>query len=231
MKNDEIIATCDFLSLLSGKEYKAQLIDILEVSNSEYKSHYLKNRRMNDLALYEKYTRQDVCRLLNWKLDEHGTVNGYKVDSTTKTCPIFVTYNKDSDNISATTDYSDRFLNQFTFLWQTRTGKNKITEEVQQISGQSNLGIIKIPLFITKDKKIKNNQTFDSEYNFAVADNGSTYHYYLGDVTFKRAEETTRAGKKIYDVEFSMNEPVKQEMYDYFEALKVLKEEFSTVAG
>ena len=50
----------------------------------------------------------------------------------------------------------------------------------------------------------------------------------MGDVTFKEAEETTRAGKKIYDVEFSMNEPVKQEMFDYFEALKVLKEENST---
>ena len=47
-------------------------------------------------------------------------------------------------------------------------------------------------------------------------------------MTFKEAEETTRAGKKIYDVEFSMNEPVKQEMFDYFEALKVLKEENST---
>ena len=66
---------------------------------------------------------------------------------------------------------------------------------------------------------------------FAVADTGATYHYYMGDITFKRAEESTRAGKKIYDVEFSMNEPVKQEMFDYFEALKVLKEESVTVAG
>ena len=222
---DEITATNDFLEFLKDAEYKNQLIDILEVSNSEYRSHYLSNRRMNDLALYEKYTRQDVCRLLNWKLDEHGTVNGYKVDANTRTCPIFVTYNKDSDNISATTDYSDRFLNPFVFLWQTRTGKEKIKEEVLQISGKSDLGLIKIPLFITKDKKVKANQTIDSDYHFAVATTGSTYHYYMGDVTFIQAKESIRAGKKIYDVEFSMNEPVKQEMYDYFEALKVLKEE------
>lgn len=225
---NKITITDDFLDLLSDSEYKAQLFDILEVSNSEYRAHYLANRRMNDLALYEKYTRQDVCRLLNWKLDEHGTVNGYKVDAQTRTCPIFVTYNKDSDNISATTDYSDRFQNQYTFLWQTRTGKDKITEEVRQISGLSDLGYIKVPLFVTKDKKVKNDQTLDSDYNFAIASSGATYHYYMGDVTFKEAEETTRAGKKIYDVEFSMNEPVKQEMFDYFEALKVLKEENST---
>ena len=230
VNRDRITATADFLDLLSDKEYKDQLFDILEVSNSEYRAHYLANRRMNDLALYEKYTRQDVCRLLNWKLDEHGTVNGYKVDANTRTCPIFVTYNKDSDNISATTDYSDRFQDQYTFLWQTRTGKEKITEEVRQISGASDLGLIKIPLFVTKDKKVKNDQAIDSDYNFAIASTGATYHYYMGDVMFKSANETTRAGKKIYDVEFTMNEPVKQEMFDYFEALKVLKEEQSTIA-
>ena len=168
--------------------------------------------------------------MLCWKLDEHGTVNGYKVEANTRTCPIFVTYNKDSDNISATTDYSDRFQDQYTFLWQTRTGKEKITEEVRQISGASDLGLIKIPLFVTKDKKVKNDQAIDSDYNFAIASTGATYHYYMGDVMFKSANETTRAGKKIYDVEFTMNEPVKQEMFDYFEALKVLKEEQSTIA-
>lgn len=229
-KDGTIVATESFKKLLCDEEYKAQLLDILSLSVSEYKSHYLGNRRPFDLALYEKYTRQDVCRLLNWKQDEHGTVNGYKIDATTKTCPIFVTYNKDSDNISATTDYSDRFLNQYTFLWQTRTGKDKITEEVRQIAGESDLGLIKLPLFITKDKKVKSDQDLNSEYNFAIADTGATYHYYMGDVTFKSARETTRAGKKIYDVVFSMNEPVKQEMYDYFEALKRLRNNNSSTS-
>ena len=223
--------TDEFKTLLVGIEYKNQLFDILNVAQSEYETHYLSNRRMNDLALYEKYTRQDVCRLLNWKIDEHGTINGYKVDPLTHTCPIFVTYNKDSENISATTDYSDHFLNSSVFLWQTRTGKDKITKEVEQISGKSELGIIRCPLFITKDKKIKNGQTEESEYNFSIVDNGATYHYYMGDVTFRKATETTRAGKKIYDVEFLMNEPVKPEMYEYFEALKQLKESTNSSVG
>lgn len=228
---DGVCASNEFLDLLHEDEYKKQLFDILNVAEAEYKSHYLKSRRVFDLALYEKYTRQDVCRLLNWNQDEHGTINGYKVDKKTRTCPIFVTYNKDSENISATTDYSDHFLNQYIFLWQTRTGKDKIVEEVKEIAGKTDLGIIKLPLFITKDKKIKSNQDMGSDYNFAVADSGSTYHYYMGDVTFKSAKETKRAGKKIFDVEFVMNEPVKQEMFDYFEALKRLKENSVFVAG
>lgn len=229
--NDIVSSTVEFNNLLTGEEYKRQLLDILNVAQSEYRTHYLNNRRLNDLALYEKYTRQDVCRLLNWKTDEHGTINGYKVDPITRTCPIFVTYNKDSENISATTDYSDHFLNPMVFLWQTRTGKNKITKEVEQIAGKSDLGIIKLPLFITKDKKVKNNQSSNSEYNFSIVDNGATYHYYMGDVTFRKATETTRAGKKIYDVEFIMNEPVKPEMYEYFEALKQLKVECSSLVS
>ncbi len=229
--DDIIYLTEEFKNLLLGKEYKDHLLDILNVAKSEYEAHYLKNRRINDLALYEKYTRQDVCRLLNWRLDEQGTIFGYKVDPVTRTCPIFVTYNKDSENISETVDYSDHFLNPSVFLWQTRTGKDKITEEVEQISGKSELGIVKCPLFITKDKKVKNDQSTKSEYNFSIVDNGSTSHYYMGDVVFKKAIETTRAGKKIYDVEFLMQEPVKPEMFEYFEALKQLKEDLSSSAG
>lgn len=83
-EQNRIVATEEFQGLLSDHKYRQQLFDILEVSESEYRTHYRTNRRENDLALYEKYTRQDVCRLLNWRLDEHGTVNGYKVDPITK---------------------------------------------------------------------------------------------------------------------------------------------------
>ena len=239
IENDNIYITEEFNNLLSCDEYKKQVVDILNVSKSEYENHYLKNRRPNDLALYEKYTRQDVCRLLNWKEDEQSTLMGYRVDSNTGTCPIFVTYNKDSKNISATTNYSDHFLNSRVFLWQTRTGKliskyykddktDKIIEEVEQISGKSDLGIIKLPLFITKDKKVKNNKDDNSEYNFTIVGNGATYHYYMGDVSFVHATESVKEGKRIFDVEFSMNEPVKPEMYEYFEALKQLREEVSS---
>ena len=223
LSTDEIISiTSEFEKLLTNKKYKENIIDVIAFGFSEYRTNYLTERTENDFSLYKKYTRQDVCRLLNWQKDEHGTVYGYKVHKETKTCPIFVTYNKDSENISATTDYSDRFVSVDIFNWQTRTGTEKIVEEVNEISGMSKLGPIKIPLFITKDTKISDKSI--SDYNFHIASNGATKHYYVGDVTFVSAKESLRAGKKIFDVVFKMNTVLSSEMFEYFENLKVLKE-------
>ena len=53
---------------------------------------------------------------------------------------------------------------------------------------------------------------------------GATKHYYVGNVTFVSAKESCRAGKKIFDVVFKMNTVLSPEMFEYFENLKVLKE-------
>ena len=59
------------------------------------------------LTLYEKYTRKDACRLLNWKNDESSTIYGYKTKH--QTCPIFVTYHK-KDEVESSVNYGDEFL-------------------------------------------------------------------------------------------------------------------------
>lgn len=44
-----------------------------------------------------RYSRKDVCKMLGFDSNQESTIYGYKVDKTTKTCPIFVTYKKDED--------------------------------------------------------------------------------------------------------------------------------------
>lgn len=57
--------------------------------------------------LYQKYTYEDVCRLLNWETNEVPlNIGGYKYDKKTKTFPVFINYDK-SEDISDTV-YSDR---------------------------------------------------------------------------------------------------------------------------
>ena len=60
----------------------------------------------NNMVLYEKYSRKDVCRLMNWDKDESSTIYGYRIKH--NTCPIFVTYEKQED-ISDSTKYEDAF--------------------------------------------------------------------------------------------------------------------------
>ena len=66
----------------------------------------------NQFKVGERYSRDDVCRLLNWERSIPGqNIGGYFV--TDKNCPIFVTYNKSSD-ISETINYKDKFYDPYT---------------------------------------------------------------------------------------------------------------------
>ena len=80
------------------------------------------------LSLYQKYSRKDICRLLNWEKDESSTVYGYKIKY--DTCPIFVTYHKKED-IAKSTMYDDkgRFLPIMNFQLQM---SHPVREDIYQ---------------------------------------------------------------------------------------------------
>src|SRR5699024_6456608 len=67
--NDEIQT-----SIKKDQSFKQLIEDA--VQTGFLKSHeYEKDKQ---LTLYEKYTKKDVCRLLNWEKDEKGTMYGYR---------------------------------------------------------------------------------------------------------------------------------------------------------
>ena len=77
--------------LHKNKYFKVLVIDIVKSAKEKSKSM----TSDQPLTLYEKYTRKDACRLLNWKNDESSTIYGYKTKH--HTCPIFVTYHKNDE--------------------------------------------------------------------------------------------------------------------------------------
>ena len=123
------------------------------------------------LTLYEKYTKKDVCRLLNWEKDEKGTMYGYRTKH--NTTPIFITYHK-HDDVESSVNYGDEFLNRNTLLWYTRNQRTLESKEVKRVlyaDEEKNA----IHLFVKKD------------------DDEGTDFYYLGKANPKieSAEETT----------------------------------------
>ena len=91
---------------------------------------YFKETDDNNLVLYQKYSRKDVCRILNWEKDVSSTIYGYRYNY--GTCPIFVTYNK-LETISKSTQYLDYFINEQIFNWMTRSRVSIKSKEAQQI--------------------------------------------------------------------------------------------------
>ncbi|XMB86582.1 DEAD/DEAH box helicase [Mycoplasmatota bacterium WC44] len=190
---DVLYTSETFKTFLSDKDFRYYLDDLLV-----YSQIFLGDFR-EGLTIYDKYSRKDVCRLLNWDKNEEGTINGYKIKH--NTCPIFVNYHKE-EHISSTTKYSEKFNGVNKFSWMTRSRRKINSPEVTKIINHEKLGI-ELHMFIKKD---------NSE--------GKDF-YYLGRVVYKSAKETTlwdditQTYKPIVNIQFDFEHEVRKDIYKY----------------
>lgn len=74
-----------FLDMLSNDEFYNIFIELVEFGISRYKRDYRHTYEQTDFVLYQKYTYEDVCRLLNWSQNEVPlNIGGYKFDKKQK---------------------------------------------------------------------------------------------------------------------------------------------------
>lgn len=67
--------------MLANNDFYNILKELVDFGISRYKRDYSKTYGQTDLVLYQKYTYEDVCRLLNWKQNEVPlNIGGYKFD-------------------------------------------------------------------------------------------------------------------------------------------------------
>lgn len=157
-----------FLDMLSNDEFYNIFIELVEFGISRYKRDYRHTYEQTDFVLYQKYTYEDVCRLLNWSQNEVPlNIGGYKFDKKTKTFPVFINYDK-SDDISDTTKYEDHFVPGFRdwLIAISKSGRNMQSEDVQNFLKAKERGI-QVELFVRKNKDDKISKEF----------------YYLGHMT------------------------------------------------
>lgn len=191
-----IALTERFTSLLEqSAEFQEHVRDLLETGLYLSRHRYRWDQQME---LGKMYSRKDVCRLLNWRDNQQGTMFGYKFDLHTNTCPIFVTYHKD-DEVSASTSYGDTFINESTLHWFSKSRKTLESPDVQRILSDS----FDLHLFAKKD---------DAE---------GTDFYYLGRARPSNAEQTTMPGEdpgsrlNVVTMNLELDSPVELALYDY----------------
>ena len=195
---DRYAPTEYFKEAIKDDVFKLLFNDILTYINKKYKNSFNNRYNNSNLVLFQKYSRKDACRLLNWQDDESSTVYGYKIKY--DTCPIFVTYEKKSD-INYTIKYQDEFVDRGKFSWMTRNKVRVNSPEALKVIGQINNGL-KIHLFVKKK------------------DGESRDHYYLGELKYLEHAETTISGDNIdlpiVNFQFAININVRDDIYDYF---------------
>ena len=198
----KILFTDNFKKLLNNGEFKKFVIDNTDYSISSYAKNFDSNKWEDGFILYNKYSRKDVFRILNYDTNPVAqNVGGYLVSNDFKTCPIFVNYHKEED-ISESTKYEDEFINNSTFSWMSKSNRKLDSKDVVAILGKK--GEIRLPLFIKKNN-----------------DEGKDF-YYMGEIIPKQdhVEQTTMmsdSGKSVSVVRivFDMKTPVSDSMYDY----------------
>jgi superfamily II DNA or RNA helicase/HKD family nuclease len=191
----------EFLEILSNLTFKLYLMDSINYSIETFKKSYKNEYYKNGLILYNKYSRKDVCRLLNWEKDISSTIYGYRTRS--GATPCFVTYHK-SDEIESTINYNDYFINPTTFAWESRSNRKLDSNEIKDVINSN-----RILLFIKKK------------------DGEGTDFYFMGEVSIipDSIEQSTMPDSKLPVVhfKFQLEQPVIPSVYFYITTGKKLK--------
>ena len=192
-----------FLKMLANKDFWNVLSELVDFGISRYERDYKYSYDQTDLVLYQKYTYEDVCRLLNWEQNEVPlNIGGYKFDKKTKTFPVFINYDK-AEDISDTTKYEDHFVPGFRdrLIAISKSGRSLQSEDVQNFLKAKERGI-QVELFVRKNKDDKISKEF----------------YYLGHMTASgKTKEFTMANteKTAVEIEWILDVPVREDIYEY----------------
>lgn len=191
-----------FYEQLKRPVFYTYVNDLVDISRARFTDLCAYKTREDEFVLYEKYSRRDVCQLLNATRDLSSTMYGMKrIDQ--DAC-IFVTYHKREDTtgkeyLDGKPDYADEFINNQIFMWDSQIGKGPESSYMREV-----LQAERRRLFIKKS---------DAE--------GSDF-YYMG--LFDVVE--VRAGKKkdnhgrmreITKVKARMHREIREDLLDYLQ--------------
>lgn len=183
-----------FREFLASNVYSCFFDDAIEYGFLKYENVY---KDKNPFKLYEKYSREDVLRLLNWRRFMNGqNIGGYKIKY--NTCPIFVTYDKKED-ISETINYEDHFINKELFNWMSRNNRKTSSPELEPLINYNGINTL---LFIQKSN-----------------DEGIEFYYIgkLTPLTYKQVYRTIDGKEQpIVNFKFKIHNQVKDELFSYF---------------
>lgn len=194
-----------FVDSLKNKDFLRFLNDMLDYSKTVYDRNFHKDKYIDGFLLYQKYSRKDVFRILNWDQNPLAqNVGGYLIHPQKTNCPIFVNYHKE-EHISSTTKYEEGFVNNSEFEWMSKSRRTLKSNDVSTIRNYRDG--LRLPLFIKKS-------------------NGESHDfYYMGDLTpiddsFEEATlvDDNNKNVSVVKIRYKMNHPVEDSIYEYITA-------------
>ncbi|CAH0416004.1 DEAD/DEAH box helicase [Periweissella fabaria] len=158
----------EFKLALADVNFHKYVDDALAATKLDLEHNYDLTQRFQ---IGEKYYRKDAIRLLNWEKEQTGqNVGGYIKSKNNRFLPMFVNLEK----ITATNlvPYEDRFINNDTMIWYSKSKRTLISPTEKIISATDKYGFIQV--FVKRsDEVTKDGKSF----------------YYLGSAKVINTEE------------------------------------------
>ena len=193
-----------FSDCLKHDEFYRQIDDIIEVGLRRFEDKYRVGRvEKSPFVLYEKYSRRDVCFLMNCGKDLSSTMYGMK--RINDDVFIFITYHKeeaqedDKKYVDGKPDYADAFEDNMIFRWDSQIGRGIDSSYVAEV-----LNAPRKHLFVKKS---------DAEVSF----------YYMGqfdviDAVPARKEDNKGKKRDITKFRMKMHHAVREDLLRYLQS-------------
>ena len=190
-----------FTEMLKDNAFYQILQELVEFAKYRYERDYSSRYQNTDFVLYQKYTYEDVCRLLAWEHNEVPlNIGGYKYDKKTKTFPVFINYDK-ADDIQDTVKYEDHFVTNDRLIAISKSNRSLESEDVQNFLYAKGRGI-DVELFVRKNKDDKISKEF--YYLGRMTATGNTKEFIMPNTTSTAVE-----------IEWRLDTPVRNDIYEY----------------
>ena len=198
--NDYIISDI-FKSALQDEKFYFQINEILDFALERYQKYYQNKYKNTNLVLYQKYTYEEVCYLLNWpqKINPNAMA-GYFYEKTTHTMPVFINYiAPDKKRV----DYTNEFLSNTLITAYSKSNRKLDSSDAKHIYN-ANEEQNKLYLFVRKPSEDKEAKEF----------------YFLGEIIAQGNPEFAPKynGFKIL---YKLDTPVRADIFDYLTTVTI----------
>ena len=198
--NDYIISDI-FKSALQDEKFYFQINEILDFALERYQKYYQNKYKNTNLVLYQKYTYEEVCYLLNWpqKINPNAMA-GYFYEKTTHTMPVFINYiAPDKKRV----DYTNEFLSNTLITAYSKSNRKLDSSDAKHIYNAKEEQN-KLYLFVRKPSEDKEAKEF----------------YFLGEIIAQGNPEFAPKynGFKIL---YKLDTPVRADIFDYLTTVTV----------
>lgn len=202
----------EFRGMMRDPDFNRQMKQLTDIGIRNYRKNYSHPYKDTNLSLYQKYTYEDVCLLLNWEKNMNAqNLGGYFYDKVTKQLPVFINYEKSDDAIA----YEDRFISPENLIALSKHPRKIDSSDADHFykrtpEDKDN----RIYLFIRKNKD----------------DNEAKEFYFLGEieaegepapvkmsfiVTDKDGNVTGTKQDDAFEISYHLDVPVREDIYDY----------------